>query len=47
MSAMNLSFPKLGHTGVTLCSGLKSILAFVKPPHTSLPILTRSGPKMH
>lgn len=27
MSAMNLGCPKLGHTGVTLCSGLRSTLA--------------------
>lgn len=33
---MNLGFPRLRHTGVTLCSGLQSTLAFAKPPHTSL-----------
>lgn len=41
---MNLAFPKLGHTDVTLCSGPKSTLAFVKPPHTSLHILIFSDP---
>lgn len=41
---MNLAFPKLEQTGVTLCSGLKSTFAFVKLSHTSLHTLILSGP---